>query len=363
MAVLYATLICLLLAKQSTAPTPAPPKEMLVIAYYSGSAAEIDKYEIEKLTHIIYSFVLLRGNKLHVSAAAGSILKKLVLLKSRNKSLKVQIAFGGWGGCKTCPTVFSTEKGRNEFAQSVKDVLTKYQLDGIDIDWEYPAVQGPIGHPFSAADKETFTRLMQALRNTLGNDKEISFAAGGFSEFLYKSIEWKKVALLVDRIHLMSYDLVNRNSVISGHHTPLYSSSLQKESADNAIRFFDSLDISRQKIVIGAAAYARVYEKVPPANNGLNQPCTFSRFYPFKNYHPVFSEANGYETYWDDEAKAPWSYNANKKTYATYDNKRSVQLKTQYVIDKKLAGIMFWELRQDLVRNGLLHTIYETKTN
>jgi chitinase len=40
-----------------------------------------------------------------------------------------------------------------------------------------------------------------------------------------------------------------------------------------------------------------------------------------------------------------------------------VQLKTQYAIEKKLAGIMFWELRQDLVRNGLLHTIYEAKTN
>src|SRR5688572_5601808 len=124
MAVLYATLICLLLAKQSATPTP-PPREMLVMAYYSGSASEIDKYEIEKLTHIIYSFVLLRGNKLHVSPAAGSILKKLVSLKSRNKSLKVQIAFGGWGGCKTCPTVFASDKGRNEFAQSVKDVLMK----------------------------------------------------------------------------------------------------------------------------------------------------------------------------------------------------------------------------------------------
>ena len=48
---------------------------MLVIAYYSGNAREIDKYETEKLTHIIYSFALLRGNRLHVSSAAGSILK------------------------------------------------------------------------------------------------------------------------------------------------------------------------------------------------------------------------------------------------------------------------------------------------
>jgi chitinase len=364
MTVLLATVItCLLLAKQTVAPAPTPPQQMLVIAYYSGNATEINKYEIEKLTHIIYSFVLLRGNKLHVSPAAGTILKKLVSLKSKNPSLKVQIAFGGWGGCKTCPQVFSQEKGRNEFAQSVKEVLDRYQLDGIDIDWEYPAIQGPVGHPFSPADKENFTRMIEALRKTLGKEKEISFASGGFTKFLQQSIEWKKVTPLVDRIHLMSYDLVNRNSVLTGHHTPLYSNTVQKESTDNAIRFFDSLDIPRQKIVIGAACYARVYGKVEATNNGLNQPCTFERFYPFKNYTEIFSEANGYKNFWDDEAKAPWSYNASKKIYATYDNKRSVQLKTQYVIDKKLAGIMFWELRQDLVRNGLLHTIYEAKTN
>src|SRR5687767_2978384 len=185
MTVLYAILItCLLTATNSIGQTGKPQQQMLVIAYYSGNATEIDRYEIDKLTHIIYSFVLLRGNQLHVSPAAGSILRKLVSLKTKYPQLKIQVAFGGWGGCKTCPTVFSTEKGRNEFAGSVKAVLTKYQLDGIDIDWEYPAIQGPIGHPFSAADKETFTRLMQALRNTLGNDKEISFAAGGFSEFL-----------------------------------------------------------------------------------------------------------------------------------------------------------------------------------
>lgn len=359
MTVPYVILISLLLIAGKSSAQEAK-SQILVLAYYSGNATEIDKYEIEKLTHIIYSFVLLKGNKLNVSPAAGTILQKLVSLKSRNRSLKIQIAFGGWGGCKTCPQVFATEKGRNEFAQSVKEVLMKYRLDGIDIDWEYPAVQGAVGHPFSPTDKETFTQLIETLRKTIGNEKEISFAAGSFSEFLEKSIEWKKVAPLVNRIHLMSYDLVNRNSLITGHHTPLYSTSVQKESADNAIRYLNESGIPNHKIVIGAAFYARIYGNVNSDNSGLYQPCNFQRFATFKNYNTVFA---GYNTSWDDEAKAPWSYNAAKKSYATYDNQRSVQLKTQYAIDKKLAGIMFWELRQDLTRNGLLHAIYEAKSN
>jgi imidazoleglycerol phosphate dehydratase HisB len=46
-----------------------------IIAYYSGNVTDIDRYNIESLTHIIYSFALLKNNRLHVSAAAGSILK------------------------------------------------------------------------------------------------------------------------------------------------------------------------------------------------------------------------------------------------------------------------------------------------
>ena len=58
-----------------------------VIAYYSGNGSDIDKYDIEKLTHVIYSFALLKENKLYVSPAAGAILKKLVSLKKRNPAL------------------------------------------------------------------------------------------------------------------------------------------------------------------------------------------------------------------------------------------------------------------------------------
>jgi len=37
--------------------------------------------------------------------------------------------------------------------------------------------------------------------------------------------------------------------------------------------------------------------------------------------------------------------------------KKSVAEKTQYVIDKGLDGIMFWELTNDLFNNGLLQAI------
>jgi chitinase len=36
-------------------------------------------------------------------------------------------------------------------------------------------------------------------------------------------------------------------------------------------------------------------------------------------------------------------------------------IKTTYALDQGLNGIMFWEITNDTNRNGLLHTINETK--
>src|ERR1041384_5823167 len=101
-----------------------------VIAYYAGPATEVDSFAAEKLTHIIFSFCHLKGNRLNVNNLSDSTtIHKLVQLKSRNPQLKVILSLGGWGGCRTCSEVFSTEPGRQEFALSVKELLDYFQCD------------------------------------------------------------------------------------------------------------------------------------------------------------------------------------------------------------------------------------------
>ncbi len=76
---------------------------------------------------------------------------------------------------------------------------------------------------------------------------------------------------LLDKVNLMSYDLVNGYSKLTGHHTPLYSNSSQKPSADNAIRYLDSIHVPLNKLIIGAAFYAREWDSVANVSNGLYQ--------------------------------------------------------------------------------------------
>jgi chitinase len=78
---------------------------------------------------------------------------------------------GGWSGCAPCSDVFSTAAGRTAFAASVKELLLYFKADGIDLDWEYPAIEGYPGHTYRKEDKENFTSLVQALRATLGKKK------------------------------------------------------------------------------------------------------------------------------------------------------------------------------------------------
>jgi chitinase len=333
-----------------------------VIAYYFGPAEQVDSFAVEKLTHIIFSFCHLKGNQLVVDNARDSlIIQKLVSLKSRNPQLKVLLSLGGWGGCETCSQVFSDEKGRAEFSQSVKDLTDYFNTDGIDLDWEYPAISGYPGHRFVPEDKPAFTQLVIQLRKAIGKKHEISFAAGGFSTFLEQSIEWKKVMQVCDRVNLMTYDIINGFSTVTGHHTPLYSTPRQKESTDNVIHYLDSIGIPRKKLVIGAAFYARIFENVDSVNNGLYQPGKFKRGVPFKAFPRILSADSGFVSHWDPVANAPWMYNAAQKLFVTYDDTNSMRLKTAYAKDKKLNGIMFWQLGEDTFSDGLLDAIYNEK--
>jgi chitinase len=331
-----------------------------VLAYYSGDAREIDQYDVTKLTHIIYSFCHLKGNELTIGGAEP-IIRKLVSLKKEQPGLKILLSLGGWGGCKTCSDVFSSAAGREEFAKSVKEWTDKLGTDGIDLDWEYPAYEGPPGHPWKAEDQPNFTELVKSLRKALGNKHEVSFAAGAFNKCLQQSIDWKKVMPLVDRVNLMTYDLVNGYSTVTGHHTALYSTPDLPESVDNAVKYLAGLDIPMNKITIGAAFYARVFSEADSMNNGLYRPAKFKSFTPYRTISKNLSADDGYVLYRDDIAKAPFAYNATQKLFATFDDSLSIAFKTKYALDKGLNGIMFWELTLDTPKKGLLDAIDETR--
>ena len=53
-----------------------------------------------------------------------------------------------------------------------------------------------------------------------------------------------------------------------------------------------------------------------------------------------YIDKNGYVSYWDDEAKAPFLFNGS--TFISYDDERSLSCKCKYVKEEGIGGIFYW---------------------
>lgn len=356
----------LFLASCGGGPTVEPAREgndaFAVIAYYAGDGRDLDRYRWEKLTHVIFSFCHLSGDELAVSSARDSTaIRNLVALKGKYPHLKVLLSLGGWGGCETCSPVFSKAEGIARFARSVKALSETYATDGIDLDWEYPAIEGYPGHPYDPTDRVHFTQLVQALRKELGPDALVSFAAGGFRDYFDHSIDWGAVTPMVDYVNLMSYDMVGGYSTVTGHHTPLYANPRPEGSADFGVNYLVNLGVPAGKIILGAAFYGRVWGEVGPEQNGLYQTGVFKSFVPHHRFDSVLTAEKGFVFYRDTVAAAPYAYSAELHEFATFDDTVSLRAKTRYALENGLGGIMFWQLTDDRPDGSLLQAIWEAK--
>lgn len=326
-----------------------------VIAYYTGNGETIKQYPVNKLTHIIYSFLKLQNDTLTFhNEGQRKTIEQLVELKRTYPQLKIMVSVGGWGGCAPCSDLFNSEAHRNTFAKTVVALFKQYNIDGLDLDWEYPAIEGYPGHKYDAKDKENFTLLVKRLREEMGNKYLLSFAAGGFVNYLAYSIDWQAVMPQVDFVNLMTYDLVGGYSTVTGHHTPLNNYRPDQQSVSLCVGWLLHSYVDPAKMIVGAAMYARVWEKVSDSNHGLYQSGKFKQGVSYKNFPTYFSDSSGYKYYWDKKAKAPYRYNASKKLFATFDDKRSIAEKTKFIRQQKLGGIMFWELSDDKPVGGLV---------
>ncbi|WP_289645027.1 glycoside hydrolase family 18 protein [Maribacter aestuarii] len=348
-----------------------------------------DQLPLQQLTHIIFSFTnVIDGEMKFRDEETGEKLRQLVEQRKNHPHLKVMIACGGWGA-DGFSDMAHTAENRQKFIQSAVAFNKKYKLDGLDIDWEYPAIPAA-GTGARPEDKQNFTLLMKELRqalHTLERKQILTFASAGWKRY-YENIELKKVMQYADYMNVMTYDQVGGNAPYTGHHTALCliedkdvqgtpawnyveqrradkspgAANYGPRSVEKIIDFCIEQGVKPEQLVIGAAFYGRAWKGVPPENNGLYQPNTGS-YIGWSGYSQIrkeFEPNTNYKRYWDPIAKAPYLYSAKDSVFISYDDSVSVRLKTEYAIEKKIGGIMFWQLGNDTKdEKSLLKSIYE----
>ncbi len=62
--------------------------------------------------------------------------------------------------------------------------------------------------------------------------------------------------------------------------------------------------------------------------------------------------AGSYVRYYDSTLVAPWLWNAQKGVFLSTEDETSVQRKAQWIIDRGIGGVMFWELAGDFDWNA-----------
>lgn len=127
-------------------------------------------------------------------------------LRQQNPDLNVLLSVGGWGA-RGFSGAAASKEARAVFIKSAQEIVDKYGLDGIDLDWEYP-VNGAWGQVDSqAADRDNFPLLLKALRQAMGPQKRVTIAVGANVESPKSWLDVKAIAPLLDYINLMTYDM------------------------------------------------------------------------------------------------------------------------------------------------------------
>ncbi|WP_205686956.1 glycoside hydrolase family 18 protein [Chitinophaga rhizosphaerae] len=342
-----------------TAARPFRPKPV-VIAYVGGFRGLIPdpaSIAVEKLTHINYAFVdVQRGEAWLTNIATDTInFRQLNALKSRNPDLKILISIGGWSWSENFSDAVLTDAGRKLFAHTAVDIIRKYGLDGVDIDWEYPGVAGEEGNVFRPEDKRNYTLMFQAIRASLdtleketGVKKLLTTAVGG-GKYFVEHTEMAEAAKYLDFVNIMSYDYKTDPNGIAGHHTNLYGSTDNPEesSAHRSVGLFLDAGVPAEKIVMGIAFYGRGWKVGGDTARGLNRMATGGYRGGGYSFIKDSLPAKGFERHWDKRAKAPYLWHPGQQVFISFDDERSVKEKCRYVKKNDLAGVMFWEYSSD----------------
>lgn len=364
----------------------------------AGPGGDINKLDVRQITHLNYSFGLVYNNekdeandalkdvsKLHqiwLSQKVQDDLLKIPQLRKQNPNLKVLLSVGGWGA-RGFSGAAATKESRAVFIQSAQEIIAKYGLDGIDLDWEYP-VNGAWGLVESQpADRANFTALLTELRAALGHKKLLTIAVGANAESPKSWVDVKAIAPSLDYINLMTYDMAYGTQYFNSN---LYGSTqwptvaaADKYSADFVVNNYLAAGLKASQMNLGIGFYGRVPKRaVEPGidwskPDAQKNPATQPYFEPaqielFKSlgvdlgkdtyvkYNDIVAKLindpqKRFSQHWDDEAKVPWlsvqSADGKALFALSYENPRSVAIKADYIKSKGLGGAMFWEYGAD----------------
>jgi chitinase len=293
--------------------------EFMVIGYLPGRSIDTATIQFDKLTHINFSFAIPAKNGGGLEAIRNW--DKLIGLvkKAHKNNVKVFLSVGGWsvgdapGDDSRFHRLAASQEERNFFVTNVMEVVRRFDLDGVDMDWEYPDIENR-----SAEDN---VLLMKQLADSLhAKNKKLTAAVVHYGN--QGEGTKKEIFAIVDWLNLMTYD------DDKGQYIPHSPYSLVEKSYNYWVK---QRGLPPEKAVLGL---------------------------------PFYGKPRGKLTHYKDLVKAGADPHGDFYDSVYYNGINTIKAKTEFALKQKMAGVMIWEISQDTNdQNSLLKAINDTAKN
>ncbi|GKT44654.1 endochitinase 1 [Colletotrichum spaethianum] len=340
-----------------------------------GAGYNPDNIPVKDVSHVLYAFADIQPNGTVASSDpwadigkpfdndsikepshnAYGLVKQLYIKKMANRNMKVVLSIGGYNWSPKFLAVAASDTCRANFVSSVVKLVADWLtlvwkgVDGVDLDWEYPNTMET-----NTNCVKMLTELRQGLddysaKYTNGYHFTLSFPAPAGPQN-YRAFDFKAMDKSLDFWSLMAFDFIGPWENTTGHQSNVYRSRPNplstKASIERAIDDYVKEGISPGKINLGMPLSGRAFSNT----QGLGKPYygqpNGNRGQPGIWLYKGLPRP-GAKVYWDNVAKATYSYDNATLQLVSFDNMKSAKYKQEYIKKKKLGGAMFWEATGD----------------
>ncbi|KAI8187925.1 Killer toxin subunits alpha/beta [Colletotrichum sp. SAR 10_75] len=265
------------------------PAEPISIGYFEAYNLDrpclnmkITAMDVTPYTHIHLAFGVVTTGTYAIDV---SHIQEQWELFQQMSGFKKILSLGGWAFSAEPATYFIFRDAVNPanqdtFVANIVAFVQDNDLDGIDIDWEYPAAPDIPDIPAGTAeDAANYLTFFTKLRAAMPSDKSVSFCAPASFWYL-KGYHIEEMAELADYIVYMTYDLhgqwdYSNQYAIDGcpegnclrSHTNITETLL-------ALSMITKAGVPSNKLAVGVSSYGRSFQMTTPGCTGPM--CTYT---------------------------------------------------------------------------------------
>ncbi|CAO4364239.1 unnamed protein product [Caenorhabditis nigoni] len=324
-------------------PSPVSTEKRIVGYFTEWERSDLQKAQLEKLTHVIYLFVPLQDNAT-IKLDHNRTDNRFWDLKNKASSLKPDLkVMVGVGGHETI------------LIDSITSFVDKFDLDGVEVFWTWP----------SKEDRDSYVIFLRELRTSLDN---LKIRIHRYDHYListliprtpseFEAFNLEEIIQIVDFINVQTYNYYFTTLKV-GPNAPLYGG--REEDVDKTMKHLFRMNLSSEKLNLAVAFFGIEYlntdSPFDKASDDVWIPMSSETKGPYGKRWDQLTSNDKTIAKWNDTSRTPYTYDGRR--FFSFDNERSVTEKVEYAKENNIGGIVIWVIDQDDEKQTLLNVVY-----